>query len=36
MPVAIDERTSLTLARTYDVPPEAVYAAWTDAEQMTR
>ena len=36
MPVAIDERTSLTLSRIYDVPPEAVYAAWTDAEQMTR
>ena len=31
---AVDEDTRLVLRRTYAAPVAAVYAAWTDPEQM--
>ena len=34
MDTAVDETTSLQIRRVYDAPVAAVYAAWTDAEQM--
>ena len=34
MEIAIDEKTSLHIRRFYKAPVTAVYAAWTDPEQM--
>jgi len=34
METAIDERTSLQIRRTYNAPVAAVYAAWTDPQQL--
>lgn len=34
MDTAVDERTSLQIRRVYNAPVAAVYAAWTDPEQM--
>jgi uncharacterized protein YndB with AHSA1/START domain len=34
MAIATDERTSLQIRRNYKAPVAAVYAAWTDPEQM--
>ena len=34
MDTAVDERTSLEIRRVYNAPVAAVYAAWTDPEQM--
>ena len=34
METEVDERTGLQIRRVYDAPVAAVYAAWTDPEQM--
>jgi uncharacterized protein YndB with AHSA1/START domain len=34
MAIAIDEATRLQIRRSYKAAPAAVYAAWTDPEQM--
>jgi uncharacterized protein YndB with AHSA1/START domain len=34
MAIATDEKTSLQIRRTYKAPVAAVYAAWTDPEQL--
>jgi uncharacterized protein YndB with AHSA1/START domain len=34
MEIAIDDKTSLQIRRVYKAPVAAVYAAWTDPEQM--
>jgi uncharacterized protein YndB with AHSA1/START domain len=34
MEIAIDEKTRLQVRRVYQVPVAAVYAAWTDPEQV--
>jgi len=34
MEIATDDKTSLQIRRTYKAPVAAVYAAWTDPEQM--
>ena len=34
MDTAVDERTSLQIRRIYNAPVAAVYAAWTDPEQI--
>ena len=34
MEIAIDEKTRLQVRRVYQAPVAAVYAAWTDPEQM--
>ena len=34
MEIATDDRTSLQIRRLYKAPVAAVYAAWTDPEQM--
>jgi uncharacterized protein YndB with AHSA1/START domain len=34
METAVDEKTSLQIRRVYNAPVAAVYAAWTDPEQM--
>lgn len=34
MEIATDDKTSLQIRRVYKVPAAAVYAAWTDPEQM--
>lgn len=34
MESAVDDKTGLRIRRTYDAPVAAVYAAWTDPEQM--
>ena len=35
MDTAVDDSTSLRIRRVFPVPVAAVYAAWTDPEQMT-
>ena len=34
MEIAIDEKTRLQVRRVYKAPVAAVYAAWTDPEQV--
>ena len=34
MEIATDDKTSLQIRRVYEAPVAAVYAAWTDPEQM--
>src|SRR4030081_1701078 len=34
MEIAIDDKTSLQIRRVYKAPVGAVYAAWTDPDQM--
>jgi uncharacterized protein YndB with AHSA1/START domain len=34
MEIAIDDKTSLQIRRVYKAPVAAVYAAWTDPQQM--
>jgi len=36
MALAIDEATQLTIRRVFTAPVEAVYAAWTDARQVSQ